>query len=87
MKHGIEEDIKEDIKEDIEEGMVRLPGSIMERRYRGATLDTTIRLDDGPIVQACEFFDEDDPDFDYSIGERVEVSWVRGWEALLPDEK
>lgn len=75
------------ISADIEEGMVRLPGSIMERRYRGATLDTTIRLDDGPIVQACEFFDEDDPDFDYSIGERVEVSWVRGWEALLPDEK
>jgi spermidine/putrescine transport system ATP-binding protein len=75
------------ISEDIEEGMVRLPGTIMERRYRGATLDTTIHLEDGPIVQACEFFDEDDPDFDYSIGEQVEVSWVRGWEVLLPDEK
>jgi len=74
------------ISEDIEEEMVRLPGRIVERRYRGATLDTTIELDDGPIVQACEFFDEEDPDFDYSIGERVEVSWVRGWEALLPDE-
>ena len=75
------------ISEDIKEDMPRLPGTIMERSYRGATLDTTIHLDHGPIVQACEFFDEDDPDFDYSIGERVEVSWVRGWEVLLRDEE
>jgi spermidine/putrescine transport system ATP-binding protein len=75
------------LSEDIEAGMPRLSGTIMERRYRGATLDTTIHLDAGPIVQACEFFDEDDPDFDYSIGERVDVSWVRGWELLLPDEE
>ena len=75
------------ISEDIKEDMPRFPGTIMERSYRGATLDTTIHLDVGPTVKACEFFDEDDPDFDYSIGERVEVSWVRGWEVLLPDEK
>lgn len=72
---------------DIQDDMPQFKGTIIERRYRGATLDTTIRLDYGPVVQACEFFDEDDPDFDYSIGERVSVSWVRGWEVLLADEE
>ncbi len=71
---------------DIKEGMPIFAGTIEERSYRGATLDTTIKLDAGPTVRACEFFDEDDPDFDYSIGEKVNVSWVYGWEVLLPDE-
>ncbi len=72
---------------DIREGMPRFGGTIIERRYQGATLDTTIELDDGPTLQACEFFDEDDPDFDYRLGERVEVSWVYGWEVVLHDEE
>lgn len=72
---------------DIQDDMVRFPGTIIERRYRGATLDTTISLDHhGITLQACEFFDEDDPDFDYSIGEKVEVSWVYGWEVVLRDD-
>ncbi|WP_321493402.1 spermidine/putrescine ABC transporter ATP-binding protein PotA [uncultured Desulfobacter sp.] len=61
-------------------------GSIVERSYRGSTLDTLVRLDDGPLLTACEFFDEDDPDFDYSVDERVYVAWVKGWEVVLPDE-
>jgi len=69
-----------------QQGMPFFWGSIMERSYRGSTLDTTIRLDAGPVVRACEFFDEDDPDFDYRVGERVKVSWVQGWEVVLPDE-
>jgi spermidine/putrescine transport system ATP-binding protein len=68
-------------------GMPLFSGAIVERSYRGSTLDTTIHLDDGPVIQACEFFDEDDPDFDYRVGERVMVSWVKGWEVLLPDEE
>lgn len=72
---------------DIRAGMPQLAGTIIERSYRGATLDTTIQLDAGPVVRACEFFDEDDPDFDYRIGEKVEVSWVHGWEVVLPDEE
>jgi spermidine/putrescine transport system ATP-binding protein len=74
------------LSEDTQEGMPFFWGSIMERSYRGSTLDTTIHLDHGPVVRACEFFDEDDPDFDYRVGERVKVSWVQGWEVLLPDE-
>lgn len=75
------------LSEDTQEGMPIFWGSIMERSYRGSTLDTTIHLDEGPVVRACEFFDEDDPDFDYRVGERVKVSWVQGWEVLLPDEE
>ena len=73
--------------DDIKRGMPRFAGTILERRYQGATLDTTIQLDIGPTLQACEFFDEDDPDFDYRIGERVEVSWAYGWEVILEDEE
>jgi len=71
---------------DISPDMPVFNGTIIERSYRGSTLDTTILLQDGPTVQACEFFDEDDPDFDYRVGEQVTVSWVRGWEVVLPDE-
>ena len=75
------------LTDDIRHGMPQLPGTIIERSYRGATLDTTIQLEAGPVVRACEFFDEDDPDFDYRIGEKVLVSWVHGWEVVLPDEE
>lgn len=71
----------------VEEGMPIFRGAVVERSYRGATLDTFIRLENGNMVQACEFFDEDDPDFDYNVGEKVEVSWVKGWEVMLPDEE
>jgi len=61
-------------------------GKIVERNYKGSTLDSVIELEDGSQVMASEFFDEDDPTFDYSIGERVRVSWVYGWEWLLAEE-
>jgi spermidine/putrescine transport system ATP-binding protein len=75
------------LTESAQHGMVFFQGSIIERSYRGSMLDTTIHLDEGPAVRACEFFDEDDPDFDYRVGERVHVSWVQGWEVILPYEE
>ncbi len=66
--------------------MMTFPGSIVERSYRGSTLDSRILLDDGIELTSCEFFDEDDPDFDYKVGERVYVSWVKGWEVILSDD-
>lgn len=63
-----------------------VPGKIIERNYKGSTLDSVIELEDGRQVMASEFFDEDDPAFDYSLGERVRVSWVDGWEWLLAEE-
>lgn len=62
------------------------PGKVVERNYKGSTLDSVIHLEDGTEVLASEFFDEEDPTFDYQLGEPVRVSWVEGWEWLLPME-
>ena len=35
---------------------------------------------------ASEFFDEDAPDLDYRLGQRVRISWVPTWEVLLANE-
>jgi spermidine/putrescine transport system ATP-binding protein len=59
-------------------------GRIVERTYKGMTLDSVIELGDGTRVIASEFFDEDAPDFDHPLGEEVRVSWVPDWETLLP---
>ena len=60
-------------------------GTIVEYNYKGKTLDSVIELDNGEIVFASEFFDEDDPDFDYSIGEKVWIDWVHGWEHVIKE--
>jgi spermidine/putrescine transport system ATP-binding protein len=61
-------------------------GNVLERNYTGKTLDSLIELDSGLKIKASEFFDEDDPDFDYSINERVWVDWVHGWEHVIAAE-
>jgi spermidine/putrescine transport system ATP-binding protein len=63
-----------------------LSGVVTERNYKGATLETVIRLESGREITASEFFDEDDPDFDYRLNERVLVRWVGGWETVLYDK-
>ena len=50
------------------------------------TLDSVICLDSGERVQISEFFDEDDTDFDHSLGQKVAVSWVESWEVILKNE-
>jgi spermidine/putrescine transport system ATP-binding protein len=62
-------------------------GRVVERNYRGMTLETLIRLDGGLDVLASEFFDESHPDFDYGLGEPVLVNWVPDWEWVLPDDE
>ena len=62
-------------------------GRVVERNYRGMTLETLIRLDTGLDVLASEFFDESHPDFDYGLGEPVLVNWVPDWEWVLPDDE
>ncbi|USD35733.1 MULTISPECIES: spermidine/putrescine ABC transporter ATP-binding protein PotA [Ferrimonas] len=63
-----------------------LTGTVTERTYKGMTLDSVITLDNGQQIQVSEFFNEDDPDVDHSLGQRVEVSWVPSWEVVLPYE-
>ncbi len=64
-----------------------LLGRVVDTSYKGSTLDSTIELTNGNRVKASEFFDEDDPSFNYKLGEEVCVTWVDGWEWILPDEK
>ncbi len=62
-----------------------LLGRVVERIYKGRTLDTVVELAAGPRLKVSEFFDEDDPALDHPAGARVAASWVRGWEVVLAD--
>ena len=62
------------------------PGEVIERNYKGMTLDSVVRLESGLQLLASEFFDEEDPDFDYRLGEKVRVTWVPNWEIVLAHE-
>ena len=61
-------------------------GRVEEVIYKGSTVDLCVRLDGGKLLYATEFFDEDDDTLVYSIGERVWVNWISGWEVILPHE-
>lgn len=67
-------------------GSTGWPGQVLERNYKGMTLESLIRLDNGQEVLASEFFDESNPDFDYGLGERVMVNWVPEWEWVIADD-
>ncbi|MBE2896518.1 spermidine/putrescine ABC transporter ATP-binding protein PotA [Pasteurellaceae bacterium HPA106] len=63
-----------------------LIGFVRERNYKGMTLDSTIELENGKIVLISEFFNEDDPDVDHSLNQKVAITWVESWEVVLEDE-
>lgn len=78
------EDIRiEEIKESEDIGIV---GHITERTYKGMTLDSVVELESGARVMVSEFFNEDDPDVDHSIGQKVSITWVESWEVVLPQD-
>ncbi|MDR2884614.1 MAG: spermidine/putrescine ABC transporter ATP-binding protein PotA [Deferribacteraceae bacterium] len=63
-----------------------LVGNVLIKTYKGATLDSTIVLENGKQVLASEYFDEEDEDFDYQVNEKVSIGWVKGWEVILANE-
>lgn len=78
------EDIRiEEIKESEDIGIV---GHVKERTYKGMTLDSVVELESGMRVMVSEFFNEDDPDVDHSIGQKVSITWVESWEVVLPQD-
>ena len=95
-KFGVEEKVlvllrPEDVKvyrvsEDEDLEGPRLHGRINYSVYKGATVDLSVTLDNGKVIQAAEFFNEDDADINYNAGERVVISWVAGWEVVLDNE-
>ncbi|WP_108327508.1 spermidine/putrescine ABC transporter ATP-binding protein PotA [Vibrio cholerae] len=79
------EDLRiEEIKESEEKGIV---GHVTDRTYKGMTLESVVELESGMCVMVSEFFNEDDPDADHSIGQKVAVTWVESWEVVLNDEQ
>ena len=62
-------------------------GHIRERNYKGMTLESTVELDhNGKMVLVSEFFNEDDPNIDHSLDQKVAVTWIESWEVVLNDE-
>jgi len=66
------------------EGLI---GYVRERNYKGMTLESVLELENGKMVQVSEFFNEDDPDFDHSLNQKMAVTWVESWEVVLADEE
>ncbi|MFB9134154.1 spermidine/putrescine ABC transporter ATP-binding protein PotA [Vibrio olivae] len=78
------EDLRiEEIKESEQKGIV---GHVVERTYKGMTLDSVVELESGDRVMVSEFFNEDDPDVDHSLGQKVAITWVESWEVVLKDD-
>ncbi|WP_258180000.1 spermidine/putrescine ABC transporter ATP-binding protein PotA [Siccibacter turicensis] len=66
------------------EGLI---GYVRERNYKGMTLESVVELENGKMVMVSEFFNEDDPDFDHSLDQKMAVTWVESWEVVLTDEE
>lgn len=64
-----------------------IPGQVAEVIYKGSTVDLIIKLADDQLVSVSEFFDENDEDLEYEIGDPVFLEWKYGWEVILPYEK
>ena len=62
-------------------------GHIIDRSYKGMTLESSVILDHSEKkVLVSEFFNEDDPNIDHSVGQKVALTWYEGWEVVLSDE-
>ena len=66
------------------EGLI---GYVRERNYKGMTLESVVELENGKVVMVSEFFNEDDPDFDHSLAQKMVINWVESWEVVLADEE
>ncbi|KUI99495.1 spermidine/putrescine ABC transporter ATP-binding protein PotA [Vibrio sp. MEBiC08052] len=77
------EDIRlKEVKETDSEGIT---GHVIDRTYKGMTLDSVVELSSGLRIMVSEFFNEDDPDVDHSLGQKVVLTWVESWEVVLDE--
>jgi spermidine/putrescine transport system ATP-binding protein len=80
------EDIRVWSLSEVEDTTEMLPGKIVDIVYKGSTVDLKVQLQSGKVINASEFFDEDDDKLEYALNEIVWVEWLSGWEVLLPFE-
>ncbi|QJC37919.1 spermidine/putrescine ABC transporter ATP-binding protein PotA [Enterobacteriaceae endosymbiont of Donacia bicoloricornis] len=64
-----------------------LIGYIKEKNYKGMTLESILKLNNGKIIVVSEFFNENDPYVDHSLNQKMLINWVETWEVVLPYEK
>ena len=64
-----------------------LRGRVAMTTYKGMTYDIAVALPSGRSIRITRFFDEDDPSVHFRVGDEVAVSWVAGWEVVLPAER
>ncbi len=48
------------------------------------TLESVVELENGKMVMVSEFFNEDDPDFDHSLDQKMSINWVESWRWCWP---
>ncbi|PPI88783.1 spermidine/putrescine ABC transporter ATP-binding protein PotA [Candidatus Pantoea edessiphila] len=63
-----------------------LIGYVRELNYKGMTLESSIELENGKFITVSEFFNEDDPDVDHFLDQKMLINWVKSWEVVLPYE-
>lgn len=61
-------------------------GELQDVIYKGTTIDLLITTEDGNILRASEFYNEDSDALLYEIGQKLYLYWVEGWEVLLSHE-
>lgn len=71
---------------EVEDTTDMFPGVVEEIIYKGTTVDFMVRLPNYQLVAATKFFNEDDERVEYSMGEQVWITWLSGWEVVLPHE-
>lgn len=63
-----------------------LTGIVQEKNYKGMTVESLVELENGKTITVSEFFNEDAPDVDLTLNQRVAISWFENWEVVLYDE-
>lgn len=81
------EDIRVWDRNEVKDSHGMIPGKIVDIVYKGSTVDLKVALPSGKVINASEFFDEDDDKLEYTANESVWIEWLPGWEVLLPHEK
>ncbi|QJC35470.1 spermidine/putrescine ABC transporter ATP-binding protein PotA [Enterobacteriaceae endosymbiont of Donacia proxima] len=64
-----------------------ITGYIQEKNYKGMTLESILKLNNGKIITVSEFFNENDPYVDHLLNQKMLINWVETWEIVLPYDK
>ena len=64
-----------------------LIGYVRERNYKGMTLESVVELESGKTVMVSEFFNEDDPDVDHSLNQKMAVTGLKAGRWCWPMKK